>query len=73
MRLRIEDDSDAGAAPAGQEQAKYGKDMRGIRVEQNIPAISEVFVGDAKSVFSIQGRVRNSLIACIFGLADPRS
>ena len=73
IRLRFEDDSAVDAAPAGQVQAKYGKDRQGLGVEKNIPAISEVFVGDATSVFSIQGRVRNSLIACIFGLADPRS
>ena len=73
IRLRFENDSAVDAAPAGQVQAKYGKDRQGMGVEKNIPAISEVFVGDATSVFSIQGRVRNSLIACIFGLADPRS
>ena len=57
IRLRFEIDSDVDAAPAGREHAKYGKVMQVIGAEQNIPAISEIFVGDAAPAFPIQGRV----------------
>jgi len=57
IRLRFEDDSAVDAAPAGQERAKYGKDKQKIEAEKNIPAISEIFAGDAAPAFPIQGRV----------------
>jgi len=57
IRLRFAGDSDVDAAPAGQEQAKYGKDMQGIRPEQDNPAISDSCNEDAAPAFPIQGRV----------------
>jgi len=57
IRLRFENDNEVGAALAGREHSKYGKDMRKIGAEQNTPAISGSCVEDAAPAFPIQGRV----------------